>query len=299
MTNRSFRLYDTMLIVSAPGSERERHGRHVMSWNAPDYETFYRLLDALQGHGFTVERDVGIEERHPSQGKYHRVGSHPTPHGVLSFHAEASPIGCKVEFYQDVVTVNCNGGRYDFDKRQKMPYLIGKAFEAAVRAARAHLVGRGFSERRKLTSPIADPLAYFNQMWDGDFEQRSGIHRFKRGDDGWPTEKELASWRGASDEPRIEQGSVWYFRDRGGRLARGRCYGGINGMWTVIYGPGSRDFTSKARFELFQCSPAAARRREVPAKRGIDRLQHELRSAVSAENFERAIVLRDNLRKAA
>jgi protein-arginine kinase activator protein McsA len=37
----------------------------------------------------------------------------------------------------------------------------------------------------------------------------------------------------------------------------------------------------------------------VPAKRGIDRLTRELRAAVDAENFERAIVLRDSLRKAA
>ncbi len=301
MTDRVFKLYDTSLIITAPGSQPARIGRHEMAWNAPDYETFNRLLAALEGVGFTLGRDPQIEQRFPSQGRFHRVGSRRTPHGDLSFHAETSPIGCKVEFYQDVVTVNENGGRYDFDRHKKMPYLIGKAFEFAIRAARTHLIDRGFVESTKLDSPVGSPLAYFNQTWDGEYERRRGTHRFVRGADGWPTEKELgqACWGVSADRPLIEQGSVWYYRDRGGRLARGRCYGGINGMWIVIYGPRPRDYTHVSRHELFQCSPSAEPRRVVPVTRGITRLQSELKRAVAAEDFERAIVLRDNLKRAA
>lgn len=299
MIARSFKLYDTSLIVCAAGTKPERCGGHEMTWMAPDYETFNRLLAALEAKGFIVGRDPTIESRYPSRNRYHRIGRRPTPAGDLCFHAEASPTGCEFGFYQDVVTINHHGGRYDFDRRMKMPYLIGKAYEAAIRATRAHLIGRGFIEVTPIADAVADPLGYFNARWDSDWDRAAGRHRFKRGDDGWPVASELNSNQVTADTPLPAQGSIWYFRDRGGRLGRGRVYGGINGMWMVIYGPRPGDYTHKARFELFQCNPAAERRRMVPVKRGLDRLTRELRAAVASENFERAIVLRDNLRKAA
>lgn len=299
MSDRSFKIYDTALIVSAPGMKPDRVRGVAMTWKAPDYETFNRLLRVLESKGFIVTRDPGIEQYYPSLGRHHRVGSRPTPSGDLWFHAETYATGCKVEFYQDVVTVNQNGGRYDFDRRDKMPYLIGRAYEAAMRAACAHLLDRGFADVTQAISPVADPLGYFNQRWDSEWDRAAGRHRFKRGEDGWPIASELNSNQVSDTNPLPAQGSVWYYRDRGGRLARGRVYGGINGMWTVVYGPRPNDFTHKARFELFQCHPAAEPRRVVPAKRGIDRLTRELRAAVETENFERAIVLRDSLRKAA
>lgn len=299
MIARTFKLYDTALTIAAPGSKRERCGGHEMAWNAPDYETFNRLMLALKGVGFTVGRDPTIDARYPSLGRHHRAGTRPTPHGDLHFHAEMYATGGKVEFFQEVVTVNHHGGRYDFDKRQKMPYLIGKAFDLAVAAARTHLLDRGFTEENKPASPVLDPLADFNAHWDSDYDRLAGRHRFERGEDGWPVPKELNNYGWRDGEPLIQQGSVWYFRDRGGRLARGRCYGGINGMWTVIYGPGLGDYICLSRHQLFQCSPAAEPRRVVPAKRGITRLEGELKRAVAAQDFERAITLRDSLRKAA
>jgi hypothetical protein len=299
MSDRSFRLYDSSIHVTAASNQRERIGGHLMTWNRPDWETFHRLLNALAAAGYSFGPDPRIEKNYRSLSKAHRLGRRATPAGDLFVRAEASPLGCQFEFFQEIVTENPNGGRYDFDKRQKMPYLVGKAFEAAVRTARAHLTARGFVETIKLDSPVADPLAYFNQTWDGDYERRRGKHRFERGADGWPTAKEIdRAWENPSQPP-IEHGSVWYFRDRGGRLARGRCYGGINGMWMVIYGPGPRDHTHLSRRELFQCSPAAEPRRVVPKDRGISRLQRELQRAVTTENYERAIVLRDNLKRAA
>jgi hypothetical protein len=299
VAERTFRLYDASVLVTSRGTRKARSGRVELAWNEPDYETRNRLLDALVDRGFTIGLDPKIEQHYPSLSKYHRVGRRSTPAGDLWFHSEASPIGCKLEFYQEAVTVNSNGGRYDFDRRRKMPYLIGKAFDASLRTIRAHLTGRGISEDTKLDSPVPDPLAYFNQCWDGDYERRRGTHRFARGEDGWPSARELAKqcWGITDEHPLIEQGSVWYFRDRGGRLARGRCYGGINGMWTVIYGPGPRDHTHLARHELFQCSPSAEPRRI--SRSGRARLERELRQAVSAQHFERAIVLRDQLTRAA
>jgi hypothetical protein len=295
MTDRSFRLHDTKLFVRSNTGELDRR----KFWNRPDYETFNRLLAVLADFGFQIGRDPQVEEHHKIIGKYHREGRRPTPAGDLWLSAHVYPIGMEIEFFQQVVTVNSHGGKYDFDRREKMPYLIGKAFEAALRRARAHLIERGFTEEVKIDSPVPDPMAYFNAKWDMEHERRTGTHRFRRGPDGWPDESEIGSYGHNldRDKVKIEHGSMRYFRTHRGHLMRGRCYGGINGRWMVIFGPGLRDHTHVSNWELFLCDPRVAPRRLHP--HGAQRLADALAKAVEAQEFERAIVLRDTLRKAA
>lgn len=291
MTDRSFKFYDASLIVSAPGGEPKKQ----FGLRSPDWETFNRLLKVLEGKGFAFTTDPRIDERYAILSKYHRLGSRQTPQGELFVAAECYPTGCKLEFFQEIVTENHNGGRHDFDKRRKMPYLIGKAFEVAANCARDHLLARGFEHHQPVKSPNPDPLAFFNDKWDGEYERKRGIHRFKRDESGWPDESELRYWRhGAAP---VQQGDVWYFRDHGGHLMRGRCYGGINGMWMVIYGPGAHDCRHLHRSELFQCSPAQTKRRDVPVKRGISRLTRLRDEAIRTEDYEAAARYRDALRR--
>ena len=177
MSERTFFVTDTSLIISCSTNERDRR----MNWNRPDYETFNRLLAALTDGGFTIGPDPDIEKNYSLLGKYHREGRRPTLAGDLWLTAEVYPTGMKVEFFQEVVTENRNGGRFDFDRRKKMPYIIRKAYEAALRRARAHLRERGFTENVKIDSPVPDPMAYFNSLWDMEHERRNGTHRFRRG----------------------------------------------------------------------------------------------------------------------
>jgi len=295
MNERTFFVSDTSLIIQSSTGVQDR----VMRTNRPDYETFNRLMAVLAEAGFTIARDPKIERDHKILGKYHREGRRSTPAGDLWLSAEVYPTGIKVEFFQEVVTENRNGGRYDFDRQAKMPYLIRKAFEAALRRARIHLVDRGFVEDVKIDSPVPDPLAYFNASWDGEWEKRRGTHRFRRGADGWPDESEIGSYGNNLDRDKVklEHGAVRYFRTYRGHLLRGRVYGGINGRWMVIYGPGLRDHTHLSSWELFLCDPRRVPRRLHPA--GQKRLQSALNKAVEAEDYERAIVLRNTLKRAA
>lgn len=295
MSERTFFVTDTSLILSCSTDVRDRR----MNWNRPDYETFNRLLAALTDGGFKIGPDPDIEKNYSLLSKYHREGRRPTSAGDLWLTAEVYPTGMKVEFFQEVVTENRAGGRFDFDRRNKMPYIIGKAYEAALRRARAHLLERGFTENVKIDSPVPDPMAYFNAKWDMDHERRNGTHRFRRGPDGWPDESEIGSYGNNldRDKVKIEHGSVRYFRTYRGHLMRGRVYGGINGRWMVIYGPGLRDHTHISSWELFLCDPREVPRRVHP--QGKKRLKAALAKAVEAEQFERAVLLRDTLRRAA
>jgi hypothetical protein len=293
MADRTFWIFDSTLCVAAASDQPDR--RMGGGWQRPDWETYNRLRGALEAGGFAFTSDPRIDKHYSCLAKYHHVGARPTRHGELRVATETYPTGCKFEFYQDVVIENLNGGLYDFDRRAKMPYLIRKAWEAAIRRAAAHLVGRGFVDTTKIDSPNPDPVAYFNQSWNSPSDWKRGTHRFDRGEDGWPSDKEigLACW--TMGHPLIPHGAIRYFRDRKGRLMRGRCYGGINGRWMVVYGPGRRDFTHLSRHELFECDPRQQPRRVHPVD--PKRLAAVLAKAVAAQEFERAIVIRDALKR--
>jgi hypothetical protein len=286
-SERSFRVYDSTLNVVAQTGQIGRFGLH-----RPDWETYNRITKVLEAAGLRFQRDPRVAELYPSiAGNYH-LGRW----GDLQVASEIYPMGCKFEFFQDIVTENRHGGRYDFDRVAKMPYLVRKKFELCLRAVRQHLTGRGFVEHVKIDSPNPDPLAYFNGSWDGEYERRRGTHRFKRDETGWPSREEigLACWGGAHDRNGVElrHGDLRYFRDHKGYLRRGRVYGGINGMWLVVYGSGRRDHTHLQCRELFLCNPASVPRKRHPRPTPLDKI---LNQAVGRQDFERAIVLRDLL----
>lgn len=282
MNNRTYRLHDTSINVASRTNEVEPH----LGWTKPDYKTLSAVIRALKAKGFTFTTDPRIDNEHyRTLNKYHRMGRRQTPSGDLFVATEAHPAGLTFEFFQNVVMVNRNGGRYDFDKRDKMPYLIGKAYEVALRAALDALDDAGFSfqaARHRL-----DPKGYFEG-------------RYSDGPDGWPSTEQLGgkSWRITDAGGRlIQSGETRLFRDFDGRVRRGRCYGGINGMWLVTFGPGRGDLRQLSSYKLFEGDPSAMPRRAIPRLTAISRLRRLLDDAVRAQEFERAIRFRDALRR--
>lgn len=266
------------------------------SWRKDrDYETYNRVLLALKGIGFNVRKDPDIEKNFKILSRYHDVGKK----GLLQFKSEVYPAGCRFEFYQNVVFENSSGGYYDFDKLEKMPYLIKKAFDYTVIKISERLQQIGFTEEYKeVESPNPDPLRYFNDRWDDKYTRERGEHRFERGPDGWPTDKELGCYnRKDKDGAIITQGCTRYYYDYNGHLLRGRAYGGINGMWLFVYGPGKNDFTNVSGFSLFSCDPRTLPRRDWArgdhGRSIITRLQREKIKAATQENYERAAKIRD------
>lgn len=190
-----------------------------------------------------------------------------------------------------------HGGRYESNKEACMPYVLRLEMHRTRQRIRDYLcnvfTGYTFSPP-KIKSPNPDPLAYFNSSWDGEYEKRRGIHRFERGADGWPSEKELGSWsRKDKDGAQLNHGDLRWLRDSKGRLMRGRVYGGINGMWMFVYGPGQRDYTHESCGRFFTYRPDETPRKQVDEKVRQKRIDHELQRAIEAMDFERAAVLRD------
>jgi hypothetical protein len=86
---------------------------------------------------------------------------------------------------------------------------------------------------------------------------------------------------------------VWFY-DRKGRLNKGTAYYNINNMWWVISGKyGCRNLCCR---DLYIDLPNDPRVKNNADKRARA-INNELGQAISAENYERAIVLRDLKRK--
>lgn len=200
-------------------------------------------------------------------------------------------------------SVNCptrpdNEGLYEQDKEACMPYVLRLEMERTRRRIRDYLcnVFDGYAfQPPPVTSPNPDPLAFFNEGWDSEHDKKRGAHRFERDANGWPSDRALGSWdRTDHDGVRLEHGAIRYARDNKGRLRRGRVYGGINGMWMLVYGPGRRDHMHATAATFFTLAPGMPRK-QVPAYVRQKSLQGELDKAIKSMDFERAAVLRDIL----
>jgi hypothetical protein len=297
-TDRTFWIVDAGFCVSATGTGiatiKGENGRRIaMGHPPPDRKVWVALLRTLKRLGFSIEDDPSIAANFPSLRATHRAGRR----GDLQWHGETYPTGCNIEFFQELVTVNPNGGRYDFDRVAKMNYPIRKSYERAIAALSQCLLDQGFRDVSGIKSANPDPLAYFNNKWDSEWDKKRGIHRFPRDEAGWPSDVEISLWdRRDADGATLHHGDVRLTRDHKGYLRRGRVYGGIGGMWLFVYGPGRTDFTHVSARELFGWRPGLARK-QYPNP--VARITSRKQAAVKAEQFELAARLRDALRRAA
>lgn len=259
-------------------------------------DVFARIVQQLNRLGWSCAIPADMVKRY---GKSFASDYRHCVKGDLQAQLKVGGRHIELEVFQDVHNVkNPNGGRYDFEKARRMSYVQRLEMERTRRRIRDYLcnVFTGYTfDPPKISSPNPDPLAYFNESWDSEYEKHRGTHRFDRGADGWPSDKALSSWdRRDGDGAPLNHGDVRWIRDGKGRLLRGRVYGGINGMWMFVYGPGQLDHTHKNAGSFFSYRDGMPRKL-VDSSVRRKRLENELSKAAGAMRFERAAVLRDIL----
>lgn len=283
---------------------------HVGIWEQGDeartFESthwlYVQMLDFLRARGWSIRQEARVDRlirRH-----YH-IGRKGDLRAAMNTGGRA----IQVEFWQEVTPAdNPNGARYDFRRMERMPPRL----RIACTAEMAALVGwaerlRGYTvgpEWRWADPPKRSPLAtvraelrgvrpedgaldYFNSRW--------GDNGLPRGPDGWPLSKDCTGYGVPlmdRDKRIITPGDVKYHRHHTGALWRGRVYPNMNGMCFMVSGAGNAFAGS---WEFFDLADGESGRRKSP--RRVGRLKGELEKAVKASNFERAIVLRDLLKK--
>lgn len=220
---------------------------------------FNQLMKYLGSIGFYVGKDKEICKKFPSIAESCREGGF----GDLRFKAKCHIKSCKIEFYQDVVYKNPHGGYYDFNKYEKMPYLIKKRFDWTKGKLLKYFEGLGYE------------LKYNQNPYKGEaYIIEDYIRRWHHPQEAWFDLHEvdgaiLENGNGVNrDGEQIANGEVLYFRDYNGYLNRGRAYHNINNMWWVLLQDGT--VRNIASFNLFHL--------DVNEKRGrqqVDRTPKE------------------------
>lgn len=212
------------------------------SWMEKDKWSHYDVLDKLiafmRKRNFKIKHDNKVAKTIKKDYWYGRKGN-------LEFVMHRYPKGFSFEFFQNIIFKNNNGGQYDFDKFEKAPYLIRLQWINETKKMGEFLDSLGIKNKSPLETKDAEEKIV--QNWR--------IYSFNK----IPDDFKLSDMIGKDNEPnynstdrdnnKILNGDIKYFRNRNGRLMRGKVYHNINNMWWVILN--NTDYTNIADFELF------------------------------------------------
>ena len=247
-----------------------------------DWDTFNAIRKLLTSNGFLFHQDQDVKKRHRCLARTHFHGQY----GDLQFKAKIYPVGMEFEFYQDIVHENPHGGYYDFNKLEKMPYVIRLRFFWTLNKIVRLLEDMGFENH---TKPV------YKTALEKVMQHRAEVEAFHG--KNFYVGARLSYNAKDADGNCLEDGMFRYFRDYNGRLLRGTIYHNLNNMWWVVV---NKDcYRNIAAFELFELNESVFRGRCVHPRRRKSKLESLLATAISNQDFEKAIVYRDLLKAAA
>lgn len=276
-------IYDTKFCVGRgdlPHSFKREGNLH--------WENFKDLMLFLGSIGFYVSEDKEIKKKFPSLSETNRAGGFDD----LRFKAQYAPNLFEIEFYQDVFHENPHGGFYDFDKYEKMPYLIQKRFDWTLEKLLEYFEKCGYSiEFGKNTCKGAAFIVHdYIRSWHHPQENWF----FLKAVDGQTAEYEM---NGTDRDGNIlRNGETKYFRDRSGYLLRGKVYHNINNMWWVLLADGQ--VKNVACFDLFDLKETdfrGRRKKRRPPKEYVERKKQL--SLCSVKELERELKRRRRKKK--
>ena len=200
--------------------------------------------------------------------------------------------GRVVEFkmWQDVTpSENPNGGRYDFDKEDRMPYVLRLEMERTRRRIRDYLcnVFTGYTMstyRPSKRVPGETAIESISRNWAQN--ERSTPDKWEEATRK-KTEKDTYNCM-SGDGVRLQHGQKVYTTDYKGRWLVGNAFND-GGMWNVVTGPYT--YVRKSNSELSTTPPPDLRVKRNQGDRR-KRLEQELQKAVKAMDFKRAEVLK-------
>lgn len=253
-------------------------------------QVFKRIVQQLNRLGWSVEvpQDM-IEQYSRSFAEGHRYCRKGDLQGFLDLSGRC----IKFEMWQDVANGdNPNGGRYDFDKEQRMPYLLWLEMERTRRRLRSYLcnVFSGYEFRadrhdgrmNKRGPGLLTALEWLDRCYKTSWHFKGDTSQYTISDYN----------RKSADGEMLNHGQRVWFVDRKGRICTGVAYYNINNMWWVV--TGKYDVRNEAAFGLYvECPENPRQRRNGRLRR--DRLESELSKAVKSMDFQRAQVIKDIL----
>ena len=240
------------------------------------------LRGLLMANGWRVQQDPYIVKHYRCLRDTHHAGQYRD----IAFRSSCTGRHIEFRFYEPVIRDNKNGGEYTSNKIKVMPYLKRLRVIRALNLLTGYLKEHGYSDHSK-TYP-EDGLAAI-------MKHRAELCDFQ-GKDFYERERQTYNVHDHDVEEMFD-GDLRYFWNYHGRLERGKVYRNINNMWWIHTGPYS--YWNVANFELFTWKPGMGSRKKWTPEQVQKKISKKLEAAIKAQDFERAIVLRDLIKKAA
>ncbi len=248
----TYRIYDTTILFTHK-SRIDFDKFNPIKF--PHYKIFRDSLNLLGANGFFIQPDKTIP---PIIRKHYFIGKYKD----LEFKAQIYPTGLEITFFQNIICENKNGGQYDFDKLQKMPYMIRLEFIKIINKLKDYMSIVGATD----TSDKHYKLAVDRIKQD----YVNSCHKPQKNMDF-----DLTEIHGTTcdytynnkdrDGKTIYNGDIKYFRGYNGELQRGVVYYDLNRNWYVII----NKFTYKVvqNYKLFDPTEEDFKRRRVATDR--------------------------------
>ncbi|HBX23993.1 MAG TPA: hypothetical protein DEF34_10240 [Desulfotomaculum sp.] len=252
MNKHTFSIHQRQTSLRLDNNEKLKNDHLIRNFRNPKYRHYpilHRVLNFMQTRGFEVGRDPHIQKRFKCLNKDHWYGRK----GELEFKAERYPAGFRIEFFQNVVFENPNGGYYDFDKYAKMPYLMKLLFINESSHIKTFLESLGCMDVSTPQYKTAKEKikSYYVKSWH---HPQNSMGEFELEDLHGQTSDQTYN-NTDNDGKTIYNGQIKYFRDTStGRLARGTVYHNINSMWWLVLN--KTEYTNVASFQLFDPTEA-------------------------------------------
>lgn len=246
---------------------------------------FKQLRGVFHKAGFALQKDPDVAKRYKTLADWHYLGTK----GSLVVGLECSGMSTQIQFWQPDRAKHPVSGKYDFDSVARMDYLNRVEVRRMWAKVLAFYQGQGFTWVDYPIRNSPDGLDWLREKRARDFAgrwARTGNHLYVN---------EMCNGNCTDgDGSRVSEGETRWAYGYDGRLIRGTAYYSLNNMWFLADARG-KCLGAFSSWELFGWREGLVRRR----KDGKRRLRSELAKAVEVENFERAIILRDLLRKVA
>lgn len=283
MGEYSYSINRELFSLSFLNDTREKYEWNEDKWS--HYKILNSVLKFMKSIGYQVGRNPRIKKDYPSLSKDNWYGRK----GELEVEIERYPRGFRLEFFQNINFENSFGGRYDFNKFEKAPYLvrlqwivetekIGKFIERSVPGVICSTKLQYKTSEEKVKQHFVDSWHHSEENMD-----------FKLTDlDGETSEPYNSKDR---DGKIIYNGEIKYFRDYKGRLRRGKVYHNINNMWWVILN--DTEYTNEAAFNLFDPTEKDFEKRRIQRNK---KEAYETSRIAARKNFNSKFTYKDLIR---
>ena len=250
---------------------------NILSEIDSDEVLYKKLKTLLKKLGFSWKQDPHIVKYYTSMTKNYHYGIFKD----LEFCSQIHPRIIELDFFQNINFENPNGGKYDFNKVRKMPYIIRLRFQKTISCIKDLLKTLGFKDKSQYIPENSFDAVMFHRNEIGEYHKSNY-------DPACQQEYNVTD----RDNNRLNDGDIRYFYDHHGILMRGTVYYNLNNMWFVILN--HLEYTNISAGCLFSWKPNLPRRRKTCR---YDKLNRLLEESIESQNFEKSIIYRDLLKK--